>query len=399
MQSGQSSDGLSYVPNSVDDSASLLVRLRDCRTVRPFDSVRLAIERERESGIGFVPVVLNEQLLGVFRSTCLPVIGSQSELNDLLMEPVDRHLTEMGFTISSDFTSSQAISELITRQLPAAPVIDSDNNCLGVAVLSDLLSPDVWNLRPYRVGGMATPFGVYLTDGRLRAGAVDWALVVTGMLLGITLTFSTYIVQELAILIQHQSGLPLMSLLNMSVSGKQDGLKILALSLQIISPLLFLLILRAMPLTGFHAAEHMTVHAIEQGEPLDQRIVARMPRIHPRCGTNLMAAGAIFLSVSQTISVLAARALDSGSGAILAAMVTFFAWRPFGAFLQQYFTTKPPTDRQLQSGIAAGQELLDKFNHAPPGRPELPLRVWRMGILQVMAGASLTMPLAWLVLR
>ncbi len=399
MQSGQSSDGLSSVQISADDSASLSVRLRNCRTVRPFDSVRLAVETERESGIGLVPVVSNEQLLGVFRSTDLPVINSQTELNDLLMEPVDRHLTGPAFVIPAEYTSNQAISALITRQLPAAPVIDSDNNWLGIAVLSDLLSPDVWNMRPHRVGGMATPFGVYLTDGRLRAGASDWALVITGMLLSLTLTFSTYIVQELAIVTQHQSGVPLMSLLNMSVSGKQDGLKILAISLQIIIPLLFLLILRAMPLTGFHAAEHMTVHAIEMGEPLDKRIVSRMPRIHPRCGTNLMAAGAIFLSVSQALSVLAARAIDSGSGAILAAMVTFVAWRPFGAFLQQYFTTKPPTDRQLQSGIAAGQELLDRFNQAPPGRPDLPLRIWRMGILQVVVGASLMMPLAWLVLR
>src|SRR2546423_10530097 len=60
---------------------------------------------------------------------------------------------------------------------------------------------------------------------------------------------------------------------------------------------LFLLFVRALPLVQYHAAEHQAVHAMERGEPLDPEIVRRMPRVHPRCGTNIMAGGMVFLIV------------------------------------------------------------------------------------------------------
>src|SRR5207237_6756004 len=36
---------------------------------------------------------------------------------------------------------------------------------------------------------------------------------------------------------------------------------------------------------AYHGAEHMTIHAFEHGDPLDQRHVAPYPTAHPRCGT------------------------------------------------------------------------------------------------------------------
>ncbi len=36
---------------------------------------------------------------------------------------------------------------------------------------------------------------------------------------------------------------------------------------------------------GYHAAEHMTIHAFEAGAPLEVSSVCAFPREHPRCGT------------------------------------------------------------------------------------------------------------------
>ena len=36
---------------------------------------------------------------------------------------------------------------------------------------------------------------------------------------------------------------------------------------------------------AYHGAEHMTIHAFEHGDPLDQRHVEPYPTAHPRCGT------------------------------------------------------------------------------------------------------------------
>jgi uncharacterized protein YqhQ len=36
---------------------------------------------------------------------------------------------------------------------------------------------------------------------------------------------------------------------------------------------------------AYHGAEHMTIHAFEAGEPLDQEHIGKYPPAHPRCGT------------------------------------------------------------------------------------------------------------------
>lgn len=39
---------------------------------------------------------------------------------------------------------------------------------------------------------------------------------------------------------------------------------------------------------GYHGAEHMAIHALEAGAPLDPPSVARFPPEHPRCGTSFL---------------------------------------------------------------------------------------------------------------
>src|SRR4051812_15503028 len=48
---------------------------------------------------------------------------------------------------------------------------------------------------------------------------------------------------------------------------------------------------------AYHGAEHMTIHAFEAGEPLDQAHVGKYPPAHPRCGT-------AFLLLVVAISIL-----------------------------------------------------------------------------------------------
>jgi len=48
---------------------------------------------------------------------------------------------------------------------------------------------------------------------------------------------------------------------------------------------------------AYHGAEHMTIHAFEAGEPLDQAHIGKYPPAHPRCGT-------AFLLLVVAISIL-----------------------------------------------------------------------------------------------
>src|SRR5438270_13233654 len=97
--------------------------------------------------------------------------------------------------------------------------------------------------------------------------------------------------------------------------------------------------MRLLPLSGIHAAEHKVVHAIERGEALVPEVVSRMPRVHPRCGTNLWAGATIFLGIFSLPW------LDNASRLLIAAIVTFVLWRPVGQLMQGPVHTRPPSKK------------------------------------------------------
>jgi hypothetical protein len=157
----------------------------------------------------------------------------------------------------------------------------------------------------------------------------------------------------------------------------------------------FLVLMRLMPLSGYHAAEHQAVHAMERGEPLIPEVVERMPRVHPRCGTNIMAGVLVFGCVSQGLPVLQI-GLGGPDSALIGAVAALFSWRSLGAFLQQYFTTRPASDKQIASGIAAATDLQRKFLASEPRRPTFWKRLWCMGFLQMVVGSFIGAFLLWL---
>jgi len=38
----------------------------------------------------------------------------------------------------------------------------------------------------------------------------------------------------------------------------------------------------------YHGAEHMTIHALEHGDPLRPEAIRKYPTAHPRCGTEFL---------------------------------------------------------------------------------------------------------------
>ena len=129
-------------------------------------------------------------------------------------------------------------------------------------------------------------------------------------------------------------------------------------------------------MTGYHAAEHQVVHAIEQGDDLRAEVVRTKPRVHPRCGTNLMAAFGMFMILDRW----------AGSLAFIGALVS---WRFFGSFLQQYITTRPARVREIDSGLFAGKQLLERYQEGIGKHASGWRRLWNMGLLQVALGFAI----------
>jgi len=129
-------------------------------------------------------------------------------------------------------------------------------------------------------------------------------------------------------------------------------------------------------LFGYHAAEHMTIACYEQNKELTLDNVRNCSRIHPRCGTNL-ATNAILLVLLFEIFLPPMQnsflyyTVDT-LGTLLLFGIAYEAMRyaekhtnrlsrminAAGELVQRIITTVPPTDKQLECGIAALEEVL-----------------------------------------
>ena len=150
------------------------------------------------------------------------------------------------------------------------------------------------------------------------------------------------------------------------------------------------LLFRLTWVTGYHAAEHQVVHALEAGDDLVPHVVREKPRVHPRCGTNLTVALMIISvfwywdSLRHTLNEV-----GLGFGVIFAVLFVLWSWRRLGGLAQQYVTTRPATPGQIRSGIAAAEQLIADYRKNPYRSAGVFRRIWNMGLLQVLSGFAL----------
>lgn len=347
--------------------------MRATFTVDAQDSLELAARKLRENGGILLPVTQDGVFSGVITEAALA--GALAVAVDLAAPAGE--FARGALTVHPRISGAEALRRFQELGPVALVVIDDDGKVVGLLSPSDLFRKSATPLRPPVVGGMATPFGVYLTTGVTGAGVGHLALLSTGALL-----FSLFLASTVAAMAA--SGW----LANLGLgpdfrAAFEGGVPFL----------LFLAGMRLLPLSGIHAAEHKVVHAIERGEELSPRVVGRMPRVHPRCGTNLAVGAAIFMSLGN----LPAPAIGD-LRLLVAGVATLALWRPLGNMMQRYVTTKPPNERQLAMGIRSGNELLAKFaaNPSPPGG--FLRRIYYSGMLHVIGGSLIAFGLAQLAI-
>lgn len=340
----------------------------------PEDSLRAIARRMRDLSADAVTIVEDGRFVGVVTESSLARFAAQS---DDELSPVSSALDNSISQIAPYESAASALRKLEGAG-PCLAVVDDVGAFVGLLRASDLLGASRSPVIPGAVGGMATPFGVYLTTGVVRAGASDLALVSTGILMFCVLLIAVVAGEWAAA----------MALERHAPAFATEALE------AIVQYGLFLGAFRLMPLSGTHAAEHQVVHAIERGEDLEPAVVRRMPRVHPRCGTNIAVGAGLFVALItwNLITDLELRAL-------VALIVAGLAWRPVGSWVQQYLTTKPANDRQLANGIAAGKQLLERTSGAHIVRASIWRRLAMSGIFHVITGALLASAVAWAVAR
>lgn len=338
--------------------------MREPDRVGAQDSLQRVANVLRESTFGSVIAMGESGPVGtISESSLLSAFANGCSMTD----PAERALEPLRDQISINATGAEALRLFSDRNISELLVVDASGKPIGILSPADVLPKPEPPVHPGLVGGMATPFGVYLTNGAIRAGASDLALVTTGMLL-FTLFFAADALTAWVF-----EFLPA-NLPQWLADGIGYGLP----------TVLFLASIRLMPLSGIHAAEHKVVHAIEHGEPLISEVVGRMPRVHPRCGTNLAAGLALFIGISS-LEFLGGQDVRT----LLAFLVTLFFWRPLGNLMQYFVTTKPPNAKQLEMGLRAGRDLMTKFQASRQTTVSPFQRIWASGMLHVIAGSTI----------
>ena len=307
-----------------------------------------------------------------------PLTVPQSPLDTLReLRARDVMRVEVPF-VPAQFSLPNALLTFDRAGLGSLPVLDEANRYLGMISRADVLSALTGNMRPPVVGGMATPLGVWLTDGVLTGGAPTIGLFLSGLTIA-----SFFYIAQLALYFVARAISPELGMAALSgrLGLQNDSANLLNTFFAALHALFFLLMFRITPLAGVHAAEHQTVHALERGLPLTPENVAKMPRAHPRCGTNLMA-------IAGLISVGLAHLPTITPGSVLLLLIfTFFTWRSFGDALQVLFTTRPASKKQLESGIRAAQQLMAHYQNTPFAVSRSPLRLLNGGMMWSLAGS------------
>ncbi|MEA2552398.1 MAG: hypothetical protein QOJ65_574 [Fimbriimonadaceae bacterium] len=336
--------------------------MRPIPRVWPTATVGTAAAEIRDSGLPAVAVTEGYMYVGLVTQASLAAAMAQG------IQPADA--VEMAFDTTAiplpPYAPGERALEILSGgQTTAIPVVDDYGRLMGVVTPADLYPKRDRPPHPGMVGGMATPFGVYLTTGTIRAGASNMALVTTGMVLFTSLMAANIIGGYAATFSFHH------------------GWRIPSFAFDAFIYLLFLGTFRLLPLSGIHGAEHKVVHAIERGEELTRENVRRMPRVHPRCGTNFAVGASLFMGIAAAKWLIPLGDFQP----FVALVATLIFWRPIGSLVQYWVTTKEPTDKQLDMGIRSGEELLHSYASGQTGSRSLPARIWNSGMLHVISGS------------
>jgi CBS domain-containing protein len=350
--------------------------MRQVAPISPEDSIGRAAEVLRFGSSSALPVTEYDDPIGIVDESSLRAAILDGGPDRAVFEVMRTDFDRLPMVASIQ----EAERALENSDHQALVVIDGDGRYVGMLSAADLLARSSNPYRPATIGGMATPFGVYLTTGAVDSGKRGWALAATGAFLFLTYVAANLLVLGLAWLVQAGVGI---HVLDWAASIHPNAVARFTQSALSGSVLIcFLLLLRSTPLAGIHAAEHKVVHAVERGERLTPEVVDRMPRVHPRCGTNLAAGAGLFLSLS---SISYGREY-SELGLLASLVLTLMFWRPLGQFLQAVATTKPPKRKQVEQAIDAAEELIVKSQRLGNPRASFARRLLHSGLPQILLG-------------
>ncbi len=125
----------------------------------------------------------------------------------------------------------------------------------------------------------------------------------------------------------------------------------------------------------YHGAEHMTIHALEAGDPLTPAAVRRYPTAHPRCGTEFLVVVVILSIIAFVLVGKQPPAVAIASRIVLIPVIAAIGYEllklgarfranpvvravMYPGILIQKITTRQPTDDMIEVAIVSMEQAL-----------------------------------------
>ena len=138
----------------------------------------------------------------------------------------------------------------------------------------------------------------------------------------------------------------------------------------------------------YHGAEHMTIHALEAGDPLTVAEVRKYPTAHQRCGTEFLVVVILLSIIAFSLVGRQEPIVMVGSRILLIPVIAAIGYEllRFGArhrrnrlvkvllypgLLVQMITTKQPTDDMIEVAIVSMEEALTADGEPVPAASDL----------------------------
>ncbi len=278
-------------------------------------------------------------------------------------------------TINSDVR--ELLNKLTQEHTRIVPIVDKNGKYSGSSIIRKKIIYYLTKMiKPISLGGLATPLGVYITDGKNQAGAGNLGLFLTGISFG-------FIMRGMEIFL---------AMIGTALNINPEDPSIIPISF-LATIVLFISILRLTPLVKIHAAEHQTINAIEKGLPLTLETVKMQPREHKRCGTNLMVLiiGIELIALISSVYLSNFEPFVQSTFLFIGFVLVFSFWRDVGMIIQKYLTTVKAPDKYILNGIEAGEEILRKHKeNLTIQDTNFFQKIWATGILQLITGAMAT---------
>jgi len=156
----------------------------------------------------------------------------------------------------------------------------------------------------------------------------------------------------------------------------------------------------------YHGAEHMTIHALEHGDPLTPDAIRRYPTAHQRCGTEFLVVVIMLSIIAFSLVGRQTPVVMIGSRIILIPVIAAIGYEilRFGArhranplvkvlmypgILVQKITTRQPTDDMIEVAIVSMEQALQADGEdLPEGSGRLARSPLELGVARRAAVAS-----------